>query len=99
MTQTKNKPNVDMRETTIRRASALYKLCAEDARIDEIENRDMDEGRFFVHLKPPYYYDLGYAGAGDVQRTQSFGTVSEARYVLKNNVKSETTAKATGEKP
>lgn len=66
---------------------ALEKIILSDDRIDEIENRDMDEGRFFVHLKEPYYYDLGYAGAGDVQRTQSFGSAGEVKYVLKNNVR------------
>lgn len=48
-------------------------------RVDEVEDRDMDEGRFFVHLKAPWTYDEGHG----IQRTRSFGSVREALTVLK----------------
>ena len=51
-------------------------------KIDEIECEGMDEGRFFVHLKPPYCW--AYHGNGDFQYTQSFGGFREAMKAVKN---------------
>lgn len=72
---------VDLEYSTPQRVAALKKLAAEDSRIEEIENAGMDEGRFFVHLKPGFDWKQD---PFEVTRTQSFGTVAEARQALKN---------------
>lgn len=51
--------------------------------VEDVENEGMDEGRFFVHLKPGYEYPAPYSG----QRTKSFGGVREAREMLRRVVK------------
>ena len=57
---------------------ALPKI--KDKRIDEIEDGALDEGRFFVHLKPGYSWD----GPDHERRaTQSFGSRAEAVAALK----------------
>lgn len=64
------------------RKDQIAKLMA-TGKVDEIENEGMDEGRFFVHLKRPYYW----AKYGDdEQRTKSFGGYREAAKALKQVV-------------
>lgn len=52
-----------------------------DARIDEIEDGAMDEGRFFVHLKPAYSWD---EPGRERRASQSFGSRKEVIEALKN---------------
>lgn len=58
--------------------SQIEKLIA-TGKVVEVEDDGMDEGRFFVHLKPPYTWDDG----NGVQRTKSFGTYREAMALVK----------------
>lgn len=63
----------------------IAKLIA-TGKVAEVENEGMDEGRFFVHLKRPYYW----AKYGDdEQRTQSFGGYREAMRAVKLNADPE----------
>ena len=50
-----------------------------DNRIDEIENGGMDEGRFFVHLKPGYDWNIDF----EIRVSQSFGSRQEVIRALK----------------
>lgn len=56
-----------------------FKKLAEHPAIEEIENMDMDDGRFFVHLKKEYRWCLREDNC-----TQSFGNIKEVRAALKN---------------
>jgi hypothetical protein len=51
-----------------------------DPRIDEIENGGMDEGRFFVHLKPGFDWCIDR----EQRVTCSFGSRKEVLAALKN---------------
>jgi len=52
-----------------------------DKRIDEIENASMDDGRFFVHLKPGLDW---CSDPHQVIRTRSFGSRKEVVEALKD---------------
>jgi hypothetical protein len=49
-------------------------------KVADVEDEGMDEGRFFVHLKAPFTWDVRF----EVQRTKSFGTYREALAALRN---------------
>lgn len=53
--------------------------------LDEIENENMDDGRFFIHLKKGYKFKQNPYGA---EYLKSVGSIKEARQWL-NNVEKE----------
>lgn len=58
---------------------SIFKKLAAQSCVEEIENIDMDEGRFFVHLRAGYQFEPdGHAAPDDEQRTRSFDSVKEA---------------------
>jgi hypothetical protein len=59
----------------------IQKLIA-TGKVADVEDEGMDEGRFFVHLKPPYSYDEG----NGTQRTKSFGNYRDAISLIKKVV-------------
>jgi hypothetical protein len=64
--------------------SKKFEHLATHYAVDEIENMDMDDGVFFVHLKDEYEYaENGYGH----KKTMSFTNISEARKELKKVVK------------
>jgi hypothetical protein len=57
----------------------FFQALARHPAIEEIDNHGMDDGRFFVHLKPNFRW---YPETED-HCTMSFGSISEARQELK----------------
>ena len=64
--------------------SKRFEHLASHFAVDEIENMDMDDGVFFVHLKEGYEY--GENGYGH-KHTMSFTSIPEARKELKKVIK------------
>lgn len=48
-------------------------------KVDDVEDEGMDEGRFFVHLKPEYTWDSRF----ERQASRSFGSFREAFRAVK----------------
>jgi len=48
-------------------------------KVADVEDEGMDEGRFFVHLKPEYTWDIRF----ERQASKSFGNFCEAFEVVK----------------
>lgn len=63
-------------DTDRRFRKGYFDSLAKNIAIAEIENHGMDDGRFFIHLKPSYVW---YGSDNEVRTsTRSFGSIAEA---------------------
>jgi hypothetical protein len=61
-------------------SQSIVRALKADRRVEDVEDEGMDEGRFFVHLRPGF--DWG-TDPFEAIRTKSFGSFAEAHRALK----------------
>ena len=66
----------------MRDSKALRKLRAHP-KVDDVEDAGMDEGRFFVHLKPEWDFDID---PWCTRHSESFGNMREALHAVNHAI-------------